>query len=78
MEDIEFMLNLLIQRVALIEQVNQDILRTQIKEQGMITGLHNLVQQIKVQVNAISIRQTSQGTAGGNEGMLRSSLNSKS
>ena len=64
--NLEFMINLLIQRISLIEQVNQDILRTQIKEQGMITGLHNTVQGMKAQVNAISIRQTAQGSSSSN------------
>lgn len=76
--NIEFMLNLLMQRISLIEQVNHDILRTQIKEQEMITGLNSSVNQLKITVKAISIRQNSQGGGGGgDDGALRSSLNSK-
>lgn len=76
--NIEFMLNLLIQRISLIEQVNHDILRTQIKEQEMITGLNSSVNQLKISVKAISMRQNAKGGGGGgDEGALRSSLNSK-
>lgn len=72
-ENIANIVGLLIQRVSLIEQVNNDIMRTQIKEQEMIIGLSSSVQALKVQVNTISIRQTSQGGSGA-EGVFRSSI----
>lgn len=72
-ENIANIVSLLIQRVSLIEQVNNDIMRTQIKEQEMIVALNTSIQTLKVQVNALSIRQTSQST-GGSEGALRSSI----
>lgn len=72
-ENVSAIIGLLIQRVSLIEQVNNDIMRTQIKEQEMIVGLNSSVQNLKVQLNAISIRQTSQGGSG-SEGGFRSSI----
>ena len=72
-ENIANIVSLLIQRVSLIEQVNNDIMRTQIKEQEMISALNTSIQTLKVQVNALSIRQSSQ-SSGGSEGVLRSSI----
>lgn len=72
-ENIANIVALLIQRVSLIEQVNNDIMRTQIKEQEMISNLNSLMQNLKVQVNTLSIRQSSQGS-GGTEGAFRSSI----
>lgn len=72
-ENIANIVSLLIQRVSLIEQVNNDIMRTQIKEQEMIAALNTSIQTLKVQVNALSIRQSSQ-SSGGSEGVLRSSI----
>lgn len=72
-ENIANIVSLLIQRVSLIEQVNNDIMRTQIKEQEAITTLNASIQTLKVQVNALSIRQASQ-SSGGSDGALRSSI----
>ncbi len=72
-ENVANIVSLLIQRVSLIEQVNNDIMRTQIKEQEMIVALNTSIQTLKVQVNALSIRQSSQ-SSGGSEGVLRSSI----
>lgn len=72
-ENIANIVSLLIQRVSLIEQVNNDIMRTQIKEQEAITTLNASIQTLKVQVNALSIRQSSQ-SSGGSDGALRASI----